>query len=45
MLAEKTIVPLAEKHYRHRLSVHGKPLDYIAFVARKTADVPADWIH
>jgi predicted TPR repeat methyltransferase len=44
MLAEKTIVPLAEKHYRHRLSVHGKPLEYIAFVARKTDDVPAGWI-
>ena len=44
MLAEKTIVPLAEKHYRHRLSVHGKPLEYIAFVARKTDDVPAAWI-
>ena len=44
MFAEETIVPLAEKHYRHRLSVHGKPLEYIAFVARKTADVPAAWI-
>lgn len=44
MLTENTIVPLAEKHYRHRLSVHGKPLEYIAFVARKTDDVPAAWI-
>jgi SAM-dependent methyltransferase len=45
MFAEKTIVPQAEKHYRHRLSVHGKPLQYIAFVARKTGDVPTAWIH
>jgi SAM-dependent methyltransferase len=45
MFTEQTIVPLAEKHYRHRLSVHGKPLDYIAFVARKTDDVPAAWVH
>jgi SAM-dependent methyltransferase len=44
MFAEETIVPLAEKHYRHRLSVHGKPLEYIAFVTRKTGDVPAAWI-
>ncbi|GAA1169906.1 hypothetical protein GCM10009608_02970 [Pseudonocardia alaniniphila] len=45
MLAEKTIVPLAVKHYRHRLSVHGKPLQYIAFVTRKMGDVPPAWIH
>jgi hypothetical protein len=45
MFAEGTIVPLAEKRYRHRLSVRGTPLNYIAYVARKTADIPADWLH
>ena len=44
VLAENTIVPLAEKHYRYRLSGRGKPLGYIAFVARKTGDVPAAWV-
>lgn len=44
MFADEAIVPLAEKHYRHRLSVRGAPLEYIAFVARKTGDVPASWI-
>jgi SAM-dependent methyltransferase len=44
MFAEGMIVPLAEKRYRHRLSVRGTPLNYIAYVARKTADIPADWL-
>jgi predicted TPR repeat methyltransferase len=44
MLAEKTIVPQAEMHYRHRLSVHGNPLKYIAFVAEKVDDVPT-WVY
>jgi hypothetical protein len=24
--------------------VRGTPLNYIAYVARKTADIPADWL-
>jgi len=29
----------AERRYRHRLSVAGDPLYYIAMVARKRADI------
>lgn len=43
MFAEKVIVPLAEEHYQHRLSIRGEPLYYVAFVARKLRDVPPDW--
>lgn len=34
---------LAEQRYRHRLSVAGKPLYYVAYVAEKVADVPDEW--
>jgi len=44
MFAEKVIVSLAEEHYRHRLSVRGEPLHYVAFVARKLSDVPEAWL-
>ncbi len=44
MFDEKVIVPLAEEHYRHRLSVRGEPLHYLAFVARKLADIPDSWL-
>jgi SAM-dependent methyltransferase len=44
MFAEKVIVPLAEEHYRHRLSVRGEPLYYVAFIARKLSDVPDSWV-
>jgi predicted TPR repeat methyltransferase len=44
MLAEQVITPLAEEHYRHRLSVHGEPLYYIAYVARKLRDIPESWL-
>lgn len=44
MLDEGVLVPLARRHHRHRLSVHGEPLYYVAFVARKLADVPAAWL-
>ncbi len=44
MFAEEVIVALTEEHYRHRLSVRGVPLHYVAFVARKMGDIPADWI-
>jgi predicted TPR repeat methyltransferase len=42
MLAEEVITVIAEEHYRHRLSVRGDPLYYVAYVARKLRDVPAD---
>lgn len=44
MFREKVIVPLAEEHYRHRLSIRGEPLYYVAFVARKLADIPEEWL-
>jgi SAM-dependent methyltransferase len=36
--------PITEHRYRHRLSVSGEPLYYLAFVAEKTADVPDVWL-
>ncbi len=44
MLTEGTIDPVVRRRYRHRLSVSGQPLYYVAIVARKTADVPAGWL-
>ncbi len=44
MLDEQAILPLAEERYRHRLSVRGEPLHYVAFVARKERDISADWL-
>jgi SAM-dependent methyltransferase len=44
MFAEQILVPLAEEHYRHRLSVRGEPLYYVAYVARKLCDVPESWL-
>jgi hypothetical protein len=39
MRDEHLILPLARERYRHRLSVCGKPLYYVAFVARKERPV------
>lgn len=44
MIAQEVIVSLAEEHYRHRLSVSGEPLQYVAFVARKLSDIPESWV-
>jgi len=44
MVDENVILPLAEKRYRHRLSVRGEPLYYVAYVARKQADIPGSWV-
>jgi Predicted methyltransferase (contains TPR repeat) len=44
MFDEKVIVPLAEEHYRHRISVRGEPLYYIAYVARKMRHIPESWL-
>jgi predicted TPR repeat methyltransferase len=44
MFAEEVITPLAEEHYRHRLSIRREPLYYIACVARKLRDIPEHWV-
>jgi SAM-dependent methyltransferase len=44
MTAEGILSPQARQRYRHRLSIRGEPLHYIAVVARKRGDVPADWL-
>jgi SAM-dependent methyltransferase len=43
MLAESIARPMARRHYRHRFSVSGEPLHYIAMVAEKVDDIPDDW--
>ncbi|HWR48366.1 MAG TPA: methyltransferase domain-containing protein [Pseudonocardiaceae bacterium] len=44
MFDEEVIRPLVEERYRHRLSVQGEPLYYIALVAEKVSDVPQSWL-
>jgi len=44
MIEEDLIDVRAQEVYRHRRSVNGKPLHYTAIIARKRADVPAEWI-
>ena len=44
MLDEGILTQRDETHYRHRLSVHGKPLHYIAIVAEKHGDVSREWV-
>jgi len=34
----------AYRRYRHRLSINGRPLHYVAMVARKLADFPAELV-
>lgn len=41
---EGIIRPLAEQRYRHRLSVQGEPLYYVAFVTEKVRDIPVAWL-
>jgi len=36
--------PIVERRYRHRLAVSGEPLYYLAYVAEKVSDIPADWV-
>lgn len=43
MLSEGIIERRSERRYRHRLSVAGDPLHYLAIVAIKRADVPPEW--
>lgn len=44
MLAEGVIEQRARTSYTHRISVSGKPLDYVAIVATKHRDVPLSWV-
>jgi SAM-dependent methyltransferase len=44
MLAEGVIEECARTRYVHRLSMSGKPLEYIAIAARKRRDIPPSWL-
>lgn len=44
MLADGIIERRSERRYQHRLSVAGDPLNYLAIVAVKRADLPQDWL-
>jgi SAM-dependent methyltransferase len=44
MLDEGVLTQRDETHYRHRLSVHGEPLHYVAIVAEKHGDVSREWV-
>ncbi len=44
MLDEGALEELDRRHYRHRLSLAGEPLHYVAMVARKRAEVPMEWV-
>lgn len=44
MLSQAVARTLVKRRYRHRLSMDGKPLHYVAVVAEKRGDVPAGWV-
>lgn len=44
MLDEGALEHRAQRHYRHRLSLAGDPLHYVAMVAVKRGDVPMEWV-
>ncbi len=44
MLDEGVIEQRARTRYTHRISVSGKPLDYVAIIARKHRDIPLSWV-
>ena len=44
MLDEGVLEHRDETHYRHRLSVRGEPLHYVAIVAEKRGELPRDWV-
>jgi hypothetical protein len=44
MFDEEVIRPLSKERYRHRLSVQGEPLYYVAFVAEKVRDISPAWL-
>jgi len=43
MAQHGTFEECARRRYPHRLSMDGRPLDYVALVGRKRADVPVAW--
>ncbi|MDP9133732.1 MAG: methyltransferase domain-containing protein [Actinomycetota bacterium] len=43
MVREEVFEVVASRRYIHRLSIAGEPLEYVAVVGRKRADVPAQW--
>jgi hypothetical protein len=43
MIDEQLLEVGAERKYRHRISVSGEPLYYVAMAARKRGDVPLEW--
>ena len=43
MVREGVFEPVADRRYVHRLSIAGEPLEYVAIVGRKRADVPDAW--
>lgn len=44
MLEEGSFQRLTERRYRHRFSVAGDPLHYIAIIAEKRDDIPEEWV-
>lgn len=44
MLDEGIIEECARTRYPHRISVQGRPLDYVAIIARKRRDIPPSWV-
>jgi SAM-dependent methyltransferase len=43
MVREDVFEQVADRRYVHRLSIAGEPLEYVALVGRKRADVPDAW--
>ena len=43
MVREGIFEQVADRRYIHRLSIAGEPLEYVALVGRKRADVPDEW--
>ena len=43
MFREGVLEERASSRYTHRISVSGEPLEYVAIVAEKHADVPLEW--
>jgi len=44
MVDEALLDLVSSRRYRHRLSVGGEPLYYMAIIGRKRGDIPAEWI-
>lgn len=44
MFTEGVLDEVSRTRYRHRLSVSGEPLEYIALIARKRRDIPDAWL-